>query len=150
MSFAYIKENKFYSLGQFLKEVGLEKRNVGNIVWNFLLLSYAANFKIKSLQGEFVKMVEAGFTPNLTTFNIRALSSQEFLCFGISLEHMKHEEVVPDLVTYGCVFDAYLNKRLGRSLEFSLSKLNKHNSVSILTDLLVFEVMEKGDFHMFS
>ncbi|KAL2503297.1 Pentatricopeptide repeat-containing protein [Forsythia ovata] len=153
MSFAYIKGNKFYALGQFLQNVGLGRRNLGNLLWNLLLLSYAANFKMKSLQREFVKMVEAGFTPDLTTFNIRALAFSRMSLFWdlhVSLEHMKHEAVVPDLVTYGCVVDAYLDKKLGRNLEFALSKLNKHNSVSVLTDPLVFEVMGKGDFHLFS
>ncbi|CAA2957438.1 Hypothetical predicted protein [Olea europaea subsp. europaea] len=153
MSFAYIKGKKFYALGQFVQDIGLGRRNVGNLLWNLLLLSYAANFKMKSLQREFVKMVEAGFTPDLTTFNIRALAFSRMSLFWdlhVSLEHMKHESVVPDLVTYGCVVDAYLDKRLGRNLEFALSSLSKHNSVSVSTDPLVFEVMGKGDFHLFS
>ncbi|KAF5940571.1 hypothetical protein HYC85_021738 [Camellia sinensis] len=85
MSFTYIKEKKFYRLGEFLRDVGLGRRNVGNLLWNLLLLSYAANFKMKTLQREFLRMVEAGFHPDLTTFNIRALAFQKCLCFGISI-----------------------------------------------------------------
>lgn len=151
ISFAYIKKNKFYALGCFVHDVGLGRRNVGNLLWNLLLLSYAANFKMKSLQREFVRMLEAGFSPDLNTFNIRALAfSRMSLLWDLhlSLDHMKHEAVVPDLVTYGCVIDAYLDRRLGRNLKFALSKLDWNDSISVLTDPLVFEVMGKGDFHL--
>lgn len=150
VAFAYIKKNKFYSLGCFVNDVGLGRRNVGNLLWNLLLLSFAANFKMKSLQREFVRMVEEGFSPDLDTFNIRALAfSRMSLLWDLhlSLEHMKHEEVLPDIVTYGCVIDAYLDRRLGKNLKFAFDKLNWEDSVSILTDPLVFEVMGKGDFH---
>ncbi|KAK6147496.1 hypothetical protein DH2020_018408 [Rehmannia glutinosa] len=142
ISFAYIKENRFYALG-------LGRRNVGNLLWNLLLLSYAANFKMKSLQREFVRMVKQDLV-DLNTFNIRALAFSKMSLLWdlhLSLEHMKHEAVVPDLVTYGCVVDAYLDRRLGRNLKFALQKLDWDDSVSILTDPLVFEVMGKGDFH---
>ncbi|PIN07100.1 hypothetical protein CDL12_20334 [Handroanthus impetiginosus] len=151
LSFAYIKENKFYALGHFVHDVGLGRRNVGNLLWNLLLLSYAAKFKMKSLQREFVRMVEAGFNPDLNTFNIRLLAfSRMSLLWDLhlSLEHMKHGAVVPDLVTYGCVVDAYLDRKLGKNLEFALNKLDWNDSVSILTDPLVFEGMGKGDFHL--
>ncbi|KAL0374673.1 UNVERIFIED_CONTAM: Pentatricopeptide repeat-containing protein, partial [Sesamum radiatum] len=119
LSFAYIKENKFYALGRFVHDVGLGRKNVGNLLWNLLLLSYAANFKMKSLQREFVRMVEAGFHPDLSTFNIRLLAfSRMSLLWDLhlSLEHMKHEAVAPDLVTYGCVVDAYMDRKLGKNL----------------------------------
>ncbi|CAN4097397.1 unnamed protein product [Withania somnifera] len=150
---AYLKEEKFYSLGQFVRDVGLGRRNVGNLLWNLLLLSYAANFKMKSLQREFVRMVESGFSPDLTTFNIRALAFSKMSLFWdlhVTLEHMKHEKVVPDLVTYGSVVDAYLDRRLGRNLDFVLQKLNKNDSVTVATDPLVFDAMGKGDFHLSS
>ncbi|KAL7195934.1 hypothetical protein ACSBR1_036042 [Camellia fascicularis] len=150
MSLAYIKEKKFYRLGEFLRDVGLGRRNVGNLLWNLLLLSYAANFKMKTLQREFLRMVEAGFHPDLTTFNIRALAFSKMSLFWdlhLSLEHMKHEQVVPDLVTYGCIVDAYLDKRLGMNLDFALSKMNVHASPQVFTDPFVFEVLGKGDFH---
>ncbi|KAL2250956.1 pentatricopeptide repeat-containing protein At3g42630 isoform X1 [Sesamum indicum] len=151
LSFAYIKENKFYALGRFVHDVGLGRKNVGNLLWNLLLLSYAANFKMKSLQREFVRMVEAGFHPDLSTFNIRLLAfSRMSLLWDLhlSLEHMKHEAVVPDLVTYGCVVDAYMDRKLGKNLKFALRKLNWNDCVSVLTDPLVFEAMGKGDFHL--
>ncbi|KAL0346853.1 UNVERIFIED_CONTAM: Pentatricopeptide repeat-containing protein [Sesamum calycinum] len=151
LSFAYVKENKFYALGHFVHDVGLGRKNVGNLLWNLLLLSYAANFKMKSLQREFVRMVEAGFRPDLSTFNIRLLAfSRMSLLWDLhlSLEHMKHEAVVPDLVTYGCVVDAYMDRKLGKNLKFALRKLNCNDCVSVLTDPLVFEAMGKGDFHL--
>ncbi|KAE9462879.1 hypothetical protein C3L33_05214, partial [Rhododendron williamsianum] len=150
VSIAYIKKKKFYSLGEFLRDVGLRRRNVGNLLWNLLLLSYAANFKMKSLQREFLKMVESGFNPDLTTFNIRALAFSKMSLFWdlhVSLEHMKHDKVVPDLVTYGCVVDAYLDRGVGMNLDFALSKMNVHDSARVATDPLVFEVLGKGDFH---
>ncbi|GAV59747.1 PPR domain-containing protein, partial [Cephalotus follicularis] len=149
MSSAYVKERKFFQLGEFLRDVGLGRKNVGNLLWNLLLLSYAANFKMKSLQREFLKMLDAGFRPDLTTFNIRALAFSRMSLFWdlhLSLEHMAHDNVVPDLVTYGCVVDAYLDKRLGRNLDFALDKMNLDDPPLILTDPFVFEVLGKGDF----
>lgn len=150
---AYIRGNKFYNLGRFVESVGLGRKNVGNLLWNLMLLSYAANFKMKSLQREFVRMVEGGFYPDLTTFNIRALAFSKMSLFWdlhVSLEHMKHKSVVPDLVTYGCVVDAYMERRLGRNLDFALRELNVSDSVLMVTDEIVFEAMGKGDFHSFS
>ncbi|KAG2664921.1 hypothetical protein I3760_16G105000 [Carya illinoinensis] len=149
ISFAYIKERKFYKLGEFLRDVGLARTNVGNLLWNLLLLSYAANFKMKSLQREFVRMVEAGFHPDLNTFNIRSLAfSRMSLLWDLhlSLEHMRHEQISPDLVTYGCFVDAYIDKGLGRNLNFALNKMNLDDSPLLLTDPFVFEVLGKGDF----
>lgn len=153
ISTAYIKEEKFYYLGLFLRDVGLGRKNVGNLLWNLLLLSYAAKFKMKSLQREFVRMAEDGFHPDLTTFNIRTMAFSKMSLFWdlhVSLEHMKHEKVVPDLVTYGSVVDAYLDRRLGRNLDFALNKMNVNGRVAMLTDPLIFEAMGKGDFHLSS
>ena len=154
ISMAYIRENKFYSLGEFLKDVGLGRKNVGNLLWNLLLLSYAAKFKMKSLQREFLGMLGAGFQPDITTFNIRALAFCKMKLFWdlhLSLDHMRHENVVPDIVTYGCVVDAYMDKRMGKNLDFALKKMvNLDEFPSIQTDPFVFEVMGKGDFHLSS
>lgn len=150
MSFAYLKERNFYRLGEFLRGVGLGRKDVGNLLWNLLLLSYAANFKMKSLQREFLRMLETGFQPDLTTFNIRAGAFSRMSLFWdlhLSLEHMKHENVVPDLVTFGCVVDAYLDKRLAKNLDFAISKMNLDDSPLVATDPFVFEVLGKGDFH---
>ncbi|XP_026656269.2 pentatricopeptide repeat-containing protein At3g42630 isoform X2 [Phoenix dactylifera] len=149
MASAYISGRKFYKLGEFLRDVGLGRRNVGNLLWNLLLLSYAANFKMKSLQREFISMVGAGFSPDLTTFNIRSLAYSRMCMFWdlhLSIEHMKHEGVIPDLVTYGCLVDAYLERRLGRNLSFALEKMNAESAPVMLTDPLVFEAIGKGDF----
>ncbi|XP_027335485.1 pentatricopeptide repeat-containing protein At3g42630 [Abrus precatorius] len=153
MASAYIKERKFYELGEFLRDVGLGRKNVGNLLWNLMLLSYAANFKMKSMQKEFITMVESGFRPDLTTFNIRALAFSRMSLFWdlhLSIEHMKHERVIPDLVTFGCVVDAYLDRRLGRNLDFALNKMNLDDSPELLTDPFVYEALGKGDFHMSS
>ncbi|KAM7480939.1 hypothetical protein LguiB_005522 [Lonicera macranthoides] len=153
ISFAYIKEKKFYSLGEFLRNVGLGRRNTGNLLWNLLLLSYAANFKMKSLQREFLNMVENGFKPDLNTFNIRAVAFSKMSLLWdlhVSLEHMKHERVVPDLVTYGCMVDAYLDRRIGRNLDFALSKMYVGDSPMVSTDPILFEALGKGDFHLSS
>ncbi|KAI3849458.1 hypothetical protein MKX03_033750 [Papaver bracteatum] len=150
MASAYIKDKKFYKLGEFLRDVGLGRRNVGNLLWNLLLLSYAGNFKMKSLQREFLSMLEAGFSPDLNTFNIRAMAFSRMSLFWdlhLSLEHMKHEKIVPDIVTYGCVVDAFLERKLARNLDFALSKMNLDSSPFVSTDPLVFEVFGKGDFH---
>ncbi|QHO41273.1 Pentatricopeptide repeat-containing protein [Arachis hypogaea] len=150
MASAYIRERKFYHLGEFLRDVGLGRKNVGNLLWNLMLLSYAANFKMKSLQREFLRMVEAGFRPDVTTFNIRALAFSRMSLFWdlhLSIEHMVDAKVIPDLVIYGCVVDAYLDKKLGKNLYFALNKLNLDHSPQLLTDPLVFEAFGKGDFH---
>ncbi|GMG99124.1 hypothetical protein Nepgr_000964 [Nepenthes gracilis] len=150
VSFAYIKQRRFYKLGEFLRDVGLARRNVGNLLWNLLLLSYAANFKMKSLQREFLAMVESGFHPNVTTFNIRLLAFSKMNLFWdlhLSLEHLKNENIVPDLVTYGCVVDAYIDKRMGKNLDFALDKMcNLDDPPLVATEPLVFEVLGKGDF----
>lgn len=154
VSFAYLRERRFYKLGEFLRDVGMGRRNVGNLLWNLLLLSYAADFKMKSLQRKFLSMVESGFSPDLTTFNVRALAFSKMNLFWdlhLSLQHMKHEKVVPDLVTYGCVIDAYLGKRLAKNLDFALDKMvNIEDPPMIATEPFVFEVMGKGDFHLSS
>ncbi|WJX66073.1 hypothetical protein P8452_50666 [Trifolium repens] len=153
MAYGYVKRRKFYELGEFVRDVGLGRRNVGNLLWNLLLLSYAANFKMKSLQKEFVRMVELGFRPDITTFNIRALAFTKMALFWdlhLSIEHMRSEKVVPDLVTYGCVVDGYLDRKLGKNLDFVLNKMNVDDCPRVLTDPFVFEVLGKGDFHLSS
>ncbi|XP_078182684.1 pentatricopeptide repeat-containing protein At3g42630-like [Carex rostrata] len=74
MASKYINERKYFKLGEFVKDVGLGRLNVGNLLWNLLLLSYAVNFKMKTLQREFLNMLDNGFRPDLNTFNIRALA----------------------------------------------------------------------------
>ncbi|GJV70923.1 hypothetical protein Tco_1490918, partial [Tanacetum coccineum] len=64
-----------------------------------------------------------------------------------SLEHMNHNGIVPDLVTYGCVIAAYLDRKLGRNLHFALRKMNVKYSPVVMTDQIVFDVLGKGDFH---
>ncbi|KOM57468.1 hypothetical protein LR48_Vigan11g050100 [Vigna angularis] len=153
MASAYTRDRQFYELGEFLRDVGLGRKDVGNLLWNLLLLSYAANFKMKSLQKEFLQMLESGFRPDITTFNIRALAFSRMALFWdlhLSIEHMEREKVIPDLVTFGCVVDAYLERRLGRNLDFVLNKMNADDSPMLLTDRFVYEALGKGDFQMSS
>ncbi|KAG9134691.1 hypothetical protein Leryth_001016 [Lithospermum erythrorhizon] len=150
MALAYIKEEKFYSLGKFVEDVGLGRKNVGNLLWDLLILSYAAKFKMKSMQREFVRMVESGFKPGVTTFNIRAMAFSKMMLFAdlhLSIKHITHEGVVPDIVTYGCVVDAYLERRLAKNLDFVLNNMNADSYVTLATDPLVFEAMGKVEFH---
>ncbi|KAL4205280.1 hypothetical protein AMTRI_Chr01g113810 [Amborella trichopoda] len=150
MASAYIRERKFFKMGEFLRDVGLGRRNSGNLLWNLLLLSYAANFKMKSLQRTFLGMLEAGFSPDITTFNIRTLAFSRMCMFWdlhLSIEHMRHMNVIPDLVTYGCIVDAYVERRFGRNLGFGLKCMNLDSSPLVLTDPIVYEVFGKGDFH---
>ncbi|CAH8356555.1 unnamed protein product [Eruca vesicaria subsp. sativa] len=150
---AYLKQRKFYRLREFCSDVGLGRRNLGNMLWNSVLLSYAADFKMKSLQREFIGMRGAGFSPDLTTFNIRALAFSRMALFWdlhLTLEHMRRLNIVPDLVTFGCVVDAYMDRRLARNLEFVYNRMNLDDSPVVLTDPLAFEVLGKGDFHLSS
>ncbi|KAI6682663.1 hypothetical protein NL676_036544 [Syzygium grande] len=135
VALAYVRDRKLYRLGQFLRDVGLGRKDLGNLLWNLLLFSYAANFKMKSLQREFLNMVRAGFCPDVTTFNIRLLAFSTMSMFWdlhLSLEHMKRTGIVPDLVTYGCVVDSYLDRRLGRNLRFVLDKMNLDDAPQFL------------------
>ncbi|PKI76826.1 pentatricopeptide repeat-containing protein At3g42630 [Punica granatum] len=153
MSMAYIREGKFFRLGEFVRDVGLGRRDLGNLLWNVLLLSFAVNFKMKSLQREFLRMTRSGFVPDIDTFNIRMLAFSRMSLFWdlhLSLQHMEHGGVVPDLVTVGCVVDAYLERKLGRNLGFALKRLSLDDPAEVSTDPLVFEAFGKGDFHLSS
>lgn len=151
MAFAYIRKERFYQLGEFVREVGLKRKNVGNLLWNLLLLSYAANFKMRSLQKEFLNMIDAGFKPDLTTFNIRALAFSRMEMFWdlhVSVLHMQHMNISPDLVTFGAIVDSYLNGKMANKLSLALSQIGMHNLYpNALTDPLVYEAFGKGDFH---
>ncbi|KAL2907109.1 hypothetical protein RDABS01_005819 [Bienertia sinuspersici] len=121
ISLAYMKQNKFYMLGEFLKKLFTKR---------------------------VLAMVKAGFKPDITTFNIRALAFSKMNLFWdlhLSLDHMKHENIVPDIITYGCVVDAYMDKKMSRNLDFALEKIiNLDEFPLIETDSLVIEVMGEG------
>lgn len=147
---AYISQRKFYKLGEFVNDVGLGRRNAGNLLWNLYLLSFAANFKMKSLQRAFLEMVAAGVRPDLTTFNIRAAAFSKMCMFWdlhLSAEHMRRDGVAPDLVTHGCFVDAYLERRLARNLTFAFDLLDGAGEPVVATDGIVFEAFGKGGFH---
>lgn len=147
---AYISRQKYYRLGAFAADAGLRRRDVGNLLWNLYLLSFAANFKMKSLQRAFLEMVAAGFRPDLTTFNIRAAAFSKMCMFWdlhLSADHMRRDGVAPDLVTHGCFVDAYLERRLARNLTFAFDRLDGDGEPVVATDPIVFEAFGKGGFH---
>ena len=147
---AYISQQKYYRLGAFVADAGLRRRDAGNLLWNLYLLSFAANFKMKSLQRAFLEMVAAGFRPDLTTFNIRAAAFSKMCMFWdlhLSADHMRRDGVAPDLVTHGCFVDAYLERRLARNLTFAFDRLDGNAEPVVATDAIVFEAFGKGVFH---
>ncbi|KAL6646183.1 hypothetical protein ACP70R_017791 [Stipagrostis hirtigluma subsp. patula] len=147
---AYISHQKYYKLGAFVSDVDLRRRDAGALLWNLYLLSFAANFKMKSLQRAFLEMVAAGFRPDLTTFNIRAAAFSKMCMFWdlhLSAEHMRRDGVAPDLVTHGCFVDAYLERRLARNLTFAFDRLDGGAEPVIATDSIIFEAFGKGGFH---
>ncbi|CAO2162736.1 unnamed protein product [Urochloa humidicola] len=147
---AYIARQKYYRLGAFVSDAGLlRRRDAGNLLWNLYLLSFAANFKMKSLQRAFLEMVAAGFRPDLTTFNIRAAAFSKMCMFWdlhLTADHMRRDGVAPDLVTHGCFVDAYLERRLARNLTFAFDKLDGNAEPVVATDGIVFEAFGKGSF----
>uniref|UniRef100_J3MUH3 Pentacotripeptide-repeat region of PRORP domain-containing protein n=2 Tax=Oryza brachyantha TaxID=4533 RepID=J3MUH3_ORYBR len=151
MASAYISQRKYYKLGEFVSDVGLGRRNAGNLLWNLYLLSFAANFKMKSLQRAFLEMVGAGFRPDLTTFNIRAAAFSKMCMFWdlhLTADHMRRDGVAPDLVTHGCFVDAYLERRLARNISFAFDRLGGGaGEPAVATDAIVFEAFGKGGFH---
>lgn len=68
----------------------------------------------------------------------------------LSIEHLRHLGVKPDLVTYGCIVDAYIDRKLGRNLSFALDKMDIHQHSVILADAIVLKVFGNGDFHFSS
>uniref|UniRef100_A0A0D9X9U9 Pentacotripeptide-repeat region of PRORP domain-containing protein n=1 Tax=Leersia perrieri TaxID=77586 RepID=A0A0D9X9U9_9ORYZ len=158
MATAYIRRRKFHRLNEFVADVGLRRRDtgVGNLLWNLNLLSFAANFKMKSLQRAFLEMVGEGFRPDVTTFNIRAAAFSK-MCFfwdlHLTADHMRRDGVAPDLVTHGCFVDAYIERRLGRNLGFAFDRLagggggGGGGEPAVETDGIVFEAFGKGGFH---
>ncbi|EAZ43361.1 hypothetical protein OsJ_27961 [Oryza sativa Japonica Group] len=124
MASAYISHRKYYKLGEFVTDM-------------------------KSLQRAFLDMVAAGFTPDLTTFNLRAVAFSKMCMFWdlhLTADHMRRDGVAPDLVTHGCFVDAYLERRLARNLNFAFDRLGAGEPV-VATDAVVFEAFGKGGFH---
>ncbi|CAO2192102.1 unnamed protein product [Urochloa humidicola] len=150
MASAYIARQKYYRLGAFVSDAGLRRRrDAGNLLWNLYLLSFAANFKMKSLQRAFLEMVAAGFRPDLTTFNIRAAAFSKMCMFWdlhLTADHMRRDGVAPDLVTHGCFVDAYLERRLARNLTFAFDKLDGNAEPVLATDDIIFKAFGKGGF----
>jgi hypothetical protein len=151
---AYIAKQKYFKLGAFARDAGLaQRRGAGGrtlLLWNLYLLSFAANFRMKSLQRAFLEMAAAGVRPDLTTFNIRALAFSKMCMFWdlhLSADHMRRDGVAPDLVTHGCFVDAYMERRLARNLTFAFDRLDGNAEPVVATDGILFEAFGKGGFH---
>lgn len=148
----YARKSLFFQLGQFVTSVGMKRRTMGNFLWNSLLLSYAANFAMNHLEEQFENMKHAGFTPDLTTYNIMALAygrMQQFWDLRVMILTMQSEGIAPDLVTYGAVVDAFLQGNVQSKLPDALAELRTIDLVAeIATDPLVFEVFGKGNLHV--
>ncbi|XP_051196997.1 pentatricopeptide repeat-containing protein At3g42630-like [Lolium perenne] len=124
---AYVTQRQYYRLGEFARGLGLGRRNAGNLLWNLYLLSFVANFKMKSLQRAFLEMADAGFRPDITTFNIRAAAFSKMCMFWdlhLTADHMRSDGVKLDLVTHGCFMDAYMERRLACNLSFAFRRLD--------------------------
>ncbi|GJN15714.1 hypothetical protein PR202_gb02651 [Eleusine coracana subsp. coracana] len=157
---AYIARKKYFKLGAFARDAGMERRrDVGTLLWNLYLLSFAANFRMKSLQRVFLEMVGSGpgggggvrVRPDLTTFNVRAAAFSKMCMFWdlhLTADHMRRDGVAPDLVTHGCFVDAYVERRLARNLTFAFDRLGHGGAEPVVaTDGIVFEAFGKGGFH---
>ncbi|GJN04006.1 hypothetical protein PR202_ga21512 [Eleusine coracana subsp. coracana] len=150
---AYIARKKYFKLGAFARDAGMERRrDVGTLLWNLYLLSFAANFRMKSLQRAFLEMVgPGGVRPDLTTFNVRAAAFSKMCMFWdlhLTADHMRRDGVAPDLVTHGCFVDAYVERRLARNLTFAFDRLGYGGAEPVVaTDDIVFEAFGKGGFH---
>eukprot|EP00250_Pteridium_aquilinum_P018421 c24082_g1_i1 orf=632-1771(+) len=151
MASVYIRTSKFYQLRLFVKDVGLLRADVGNLIWNLLLLSFAANFQMKNMQRSLLGMEAAGFAYDLTMYNICVLgySRMQMLWeLHTTLVSMRKARVAPDLVTFGAVVDAYIfgRQRLAKMFE-ELDELGmKELCPDVKTDPLVFVAFGKGDF----
>uniref|UniRef100_A0A0E0LV27 Pentatricopeptide repeat-containing protein n=1 Tax=Oryza punctata TaxID=4537 RepID=A0A0E0LV27_ORYPU len=127
MASVYISQCKYYKLSKFITDVGLghccsNTGGDGNLLWNLYLLSFAANFKMKSLQRVFLDMVAAGFRLDITTFNLRVVAFTKMCMFWdlhLTADHMHRDGVMPDLITHDRFVDAYLERRLARNLNFA-------------------------------
>lgn len=148
----YARKSLFFQLGQFVKSVGMKRQTMGNFLWNSLLLSYAANFAMNHLEEQFENMKHAGFTPDITTYNIMALAygrMQQFWDLRVMVLTMQSEGIAPDLVTFGAVVDAFLQGKVQSKLPDALTELRTIDLVAeIATDPLVFEVFGKGNLHV--
>ncbi|KAL2653065.1 hypothetical protein R1flu_021193 [Riccia fluitans] len=149
---AYIRKSYFYQLGNFVRHVKRNRLNMGNLLENLLLLSHAANFQMRGLAREYIILKESGFDGDITSFNIRALAFSQAKMFWdlrVTVLEMQHQKIMPDLVTYGAVVDAYVAAELVGKLPEALMEMHNLDArADIRTDTLVFEAFGRGVFQL--
>lgn len=153
MALAYIHKCYFFQLSTFVRNAGLKRNNVKNLLWNLLLLSFAANFSMANLEKEFVNMTNAGFSPDISTFNIRARAFSNMHMYWdlhVTVQHMLSMGIKPDLITFDAIFGAYLGGRLEKQLATALQETkSSHLRPEVRTESFVCEAFGKGEFHLF-
>ncbi|MCO5581980.1 hypothetical protein L7F22_035869 [Adiantum nelumboides] len=152
MASAYIRTSKFYQLRTFVKDLGLLRKDLGSLMWNLLLMAFAANFQVKNMQRSCLGMEMAGFTYDLTTCNICLLCYARMkMLWEIHalLIRMRKLGMAPDLVSFGAVVDAYIfGRERFQKMFMELDELGlKSHCPDVKTDPLVFQAFGKGDFH---
>jgi pentatricopeptide repeat protein len=100
VALAYIRKSYFYQLGTFARYHTRRRVSLDKLIENLLLLSHAANFSMRRLAEEYVRLKETGFEGNITSFNIRALAfskMQVSFCFESQKKNVisKAELVIP-------------------------------------------------------
>ncbi|KAI5071544.1 hypothetical protein GOP47_0013795 [Adiantum capillus-veneris] len=151
MASLYIRTSKFYQLRLFVKDLGLLRKDLGSLLWNLLLLAFAANFQVKNMQRSCLGMEMAGLTYDLTTCNICLLCYARMkMLWEIHalLLRMRKMGIAPDLVTFGAVVDAYVfGREKFQKMFMELDELGlKAHCPDVRTDPLVFQAFGKGDF----
>ncbi|KAL3684815.1 hypothetical protein R1sor_002837 [Riccia sorocarpa] len=152
VALAYIRKSYFYQLGNFVRHVKRHRVNMGNLLENLLLLSHAANFQMRGLAREYIILKESGFAGDITSFNIRALAFSQAKMFWdlrVTVLEMQHQKIMPDLVTYSAVVDAYVAAELVEKLPEALMEMqNLDARADIRTDTLVFDAFGRGTFQL--
>lgn len=74
VALAYIHRSYFYQLGTFARYHNRRRVTLDKLIENLLLLSHAANFSMRGLADEYVRLKDTGFEGDITSFNIRALA----------------------------------------------------------------------------
>ncbi|CAM6105230.1 unnamed protein product [Calypogeia fissa] len=150
VALAYIRKSYFYQLGTFARYHNRRRVSVDKLIENLLLLSHAANFSMRGLAEEYVRLKETGFEGDITSFNIRALAfskMQMLWDLRVTILEMAHQGIMPDLVTYGAVVDAYIGGNMESSLAEALAEMRNIGDVAkVYTDELVFDAFGRGSF----
>lgn len=151
MATVYIENHMFSRLEELgHKTASLSKTERTYLVWCLLLLSNACLLSHKGIGSIIREMEIAEVRPHVTYVNIRALAylkMKDFRHLDMLLRQLRAQNVKPDLITVGVIFDAYASgfqrtefldvwKRIGFLKE----------EVQMNTDPLVLTAFGKGSF----